>query len=427
VEQLSYDLVVIGGGPAGLMAAGQAANNGVRVLLLEKMEKPARKLRITGKGRCNITNTKGWNEFAEHIHPNARFFKAAFYNFPNTSVIDFFEKNGLPLTVERGNRVYPSSQDAWDVASTLVKWAKQQGVEIRCNTEVIRLKQSGNQIETIVAKQNDSDISVSANAFIIATGGLSYPATGSTGDGFRFAAETEHIITPLRPSLVGIDVENPYPSLKGLILWNVKLSLLIDGSISDEAFGELQFNETGIEGPAMLRLSRKTVDAFMAEKKVALAVNLKPAVLTSQLRQRLFKDIAEGRKEGITMGALLRNYMPAQLVQAFAAGVGLHINKPVSDLRQAAVDKILHLLQCWEMPVSGVQGYERAVITAGGVSLDDIDHKTMRSRKIENLFFAGEVIDLDADTGGYNLQIAFSTGYLAGKMAAACCYISTSH
>ena len=411
-----FDVIVIGGGPAGLMAAGQAAEQGARVLLLEKMEKPARKLRITGKGRCNITNAKSWDEFSVHVYPNARFFKAAFYNFPNTALINFFEKNGLALVVERGERVYPASQNAWDVAGTLVRWMERLGVEIRCRAEVLQLKQAGNCIEAVVAKRDGHTETLTAKSFVVATGGLSYPATGSTGDGFRFAQDTGHAIVPQRPSLVGVHVAHHHPVLCGLALRNIKLALMIDGSVSDEEFGELLFNETGVEGPVMLRLSRKTTDAFRQHKKIDLALNLKPALPTPKLQQRVFKEIVETRCN--TVETLLRKFMPAQLVPAFAAAVELIPTRQVAELRQAAIDKMVFFLQCWKMAVTGIQGYERAVITAGGVSLDDIDHKTMRSRKVENLFFAGEVIDLDADTGGYNLQIAFSTGYLAGKTAA---------
>ena len=416
MEQHAYDVIVIGGGPAGLMAAGQAAESGARVLLLEKMEKPARKLRITGKGRCNVTNTKPWDEFSAHVYPNARFFKAAFYNFPNTALVDFFEQHGLSLMQERGDRIFPSSQNAWDVADTLIQWAERAGVEIRCCAEVLQLKHTDNRIEAVVVKQDRHTEMITAKAFIVATGGLSYPATGSTGDGSRFAQETGHAIVPQRPSLVGVHVANHHPALCGLTLRNIKLALMIDGSVSDEEFGELLFHETGVEGPVMLRLSRKTTDAFFQHKKVSLVLNLKPALTAPQLRQRIFREITENRHN--TVEVLLRKLMPAPLIPAFVAAVGLIPSRQVVELRQAAIDKTVFFLQCWKMAVTGIQGYERAVITAGGVSLDDIDHKTMRSRKVENLFFAGEVIDLDADTGGYNLQIAFSTGYLAGKMAA---------
>jgi predicted Rossmann fold flavoprotein len=291
-------------------------------------------------------------------------------------------------------------------------------VDIQCRTEVLQLKQAGNRIEAVVVKQNNNTTMLTANSFVVATGGLSYPATGSTGDGFRFAQDTGHAVVPQRPSLVGVHVAHHHPALCGLTLRNINLALMIDGSVSDEEFGELLFNETGIEGPVMLRLSRKATDAFLQHKKVELALSLKPAVPALQVRQRVSGEIAETHHR--TVETLLRKFMPAQLVPAFAAAVGLPTTRQVAELRQAVIDKIVFFLQCWKMSVTGVQGYERAVVTAGGVSLGDIDHKTMRSRKMENLFFAGEVIDLDADTGGYNLQIAFSTGYLAGKMASQC-------
>ncbi|MDR3235712.1 MAG: NAD(P)/FAD-dependent oxidoreductase [Prevotellaceae bacterium] len=417
MTQRHYDVIVIGGGPAGLMAAGQAANKGACVLLLEKMEKPARKLRITGKGRCNITNTKPWNEFSTHIHPNIRFFKAAFFNFPNTALIDFLAQHGLPLVTERGDRVFPASQKAWDVADVLIQWAEQQGVTIRCHAQVQQLKQTGNRIEAAVVAQGNHTDTFTADRFIVATGGLSYPATGSTGDGYRFAEESGHAITATRPALTGVDVLNHHHALHGLTLRNIELTLWIDGNASDTEFGELTFNETGIEGAVMLRLSRKTTDAFMQHRQTTLSLNLKPAVQTPQLRQRFYKEIEETNAQNGSVEALLRKFMPAKLIPAFAAAAGISANRPSAALRQEAIDRTLQCLQDWKMPVAGIQGYERAVVTAGGVSLHDIDHKTMRSRKVENLFFAGEVIDLDADTGGYNLQIAFSTGYLAGRNA----------
>lgn len=398
-----------------MMAAGQAAERGLRVLLLEKMEKPLRKLRITGKGRCNITNAKAWEEFAVHVFPNNRFFRAAFYNFPNTALMDFFERRGLPMEIERGDRVYPCSRDAFDVAGVIQQWVEQQGVKICCHAEVQHFISNGQHIEAVEVLLGGIASRLTADHYVLATGGLSYPATGSTGDGYRMATETGHRITPTRPSLSGLAIETQSPLLNGVTLRNVELELLLDGDPVDKEFGEMSFNATGIEGPLVLRLSRRAIEAYEKGQKVALVLNMKPAVNTMQLQQRIQNEILELGQ--CSMETLLRKLLPAALIPGFAATAGLQSNRKVTEMRQAAIEKTLHMLQQWRMPMTGYQGYERAVVTAGGVSLDEIDHKTMRSRIIDNLSFAGELLDLDADTGGYNLQIAFSTGFLAGKMA----------
>jgi len=409
-----YDLIVIGGGPAGMMAAGQAASRGHRVLLLEKMEKPLRKLRITGKGRCNISNAQPWQEFSEHIFPNSRFFKPAFYNFSNTDLVGFLEQIGLPTVVERGNRIFPVSQDAFDVAEALCKWAKAQGVKIVTKAEAVGFQQQDSLITAVEVRHHTHEVMYTAKTFIVATGGLSYPATGSTGDGYRLAQAAGHSITPLHPSLTGICLHKHIASLNGITLRNVELELWIDGGKKDTEFGEISFNETGMEGPAVLRLSRAAVAAFGQGRKASLVLNLKPAIPCEELRQRFLNDVET--LAGTTLSTLLRKYMPAALIAGFIAAAGLAQHRKVSELNITSHQKLLQQLQAWTMPVSGYQGYERAVITAGGVSFNDVDSKTMRSRHIRNLYFAGEVLDLDADTGGYNLQIAFSTGALAGKI-----------
>ena len=408
-----YDLIVIGGGPAGMMAAGQAVRHKRRVLLLEKMEKPLRKLRITGKGRCNISNTQAWEDFSKHVFPNHRFFKPAFYNFSNTDFVDFLKQIGVPTVVERGNRIFPLSQDAFEVAEALTKWAKAQGVEITNHAEVVNFQQEKGLIAAVEVKHRAHTVVCAAKAFILATGGLSYPATGSTGAGYRLAQATGHSVTPLYPSLTGIHLHKHAASLKGLALRNVALELWIDGGKKDAEFGEISFNETGIEGPSVLRLSRAAVIAFEQGKKVNFVLSLKPAIPVEELRQRFRNDVETLADS--TVAALLRKYMPAALISGFAAAGGFSQQRKLSELSATHLNKLLQQLQSWHIPMSGYQGYERAVITAGGVSFNDVDPKTMRSRHILNLYFAGEVLDLDADTGGYNLQIAFSTGYLAGE------------
>lgn len=410
-----YDVIVIGGGPAGMMAAGQAANHGQRVLLLEKMEKPLRKLRITGKGRCNISNAEPWQDFSEHIFPNSRFFKPAFYSFSNADLVVFLEQIGLPTVVERGNRIFPLSQDAFDVAEALHQWAEAQGVQIMVHAEAVSFQQQDDLITSVEVRHRAHRTAYAAKTFIVATGGLSYPATGSTGDGYRLAQATGHSISTLHPSLTGIHFHRHASSLNGIALRNVELELRIDGGKKDAEFGEISFNETGMEGPVVLRLSRAAIAAFEQGKKVSFILNLKPAIPYEELQQRFINDTET--LAGTTLGTLLRKYMPAALIPGFTASAGLSQYRKLSELSPASLHKLLKQLHCWVMPMSGYQGYERAVITAGGVSFNDIDSKTLRSRHIRNLYFAGELLDLDADTGGYNLQIAFSTGALAGKGA----------
>ncbi|MDR0729908.1 MAG: aminoacetone oxidase family FAD-binding enzyme [Prevotellaceae bacterium] len=411
----AFDVIVIGAGPAGLLAAGEAARQ-CRVLLLEKMEKPARKLRITGKGRCNITNTDEWSAFEAHIFPVARLFRPAFMQFSNTALVRFLEEAGVPTVEERGRRVFPVSSRAQDVADALVRWVQRQGVALRCHSEVTRLITEGNTVTAVEVRHNGQVQTVAGHAFVVATGGLSYPATGSTGDGFRWAEDIGHTITPLRPSLVALTIANPPALPESLTLRNVSLTLLIDGRPADEAFGEMTFAGTTVDGPIVLRLSGRAVDALRQGKRVALRLNIKPALSEQQIVRRLEREMNESARQSIA--ALLRRWLPASLVMPCMAQAGLGSVKTVARLTDADLERIITVLTAWELPVSGYGGYERAIVTAGGVSMHDVYHKTLRSRIIENLFFAGETLDLNADTGGYNLQIAFSTGYLAGKSAA---------
>ncbi|MDR3351324.1 MAG: NAD(P)/FAD-dependent oxidoreductase [Prevotellaceae bacterium] len=410
------DIIVIGAGPAGLLAAGMAASGQRRVWLLEKMEKPARKLRITGKGRCNITNTKPWNDFETHVFPLPRYFKPAFMNFPNTALMRFMEAAGVPVTVERGGRVFPASSRAQDVAEALVRWVRSKDVDIRCHTEVLRLITGNGNITALEARINGRLQTLPARAFIVATGGLSYPATGATGDGFRWAEAAGHTVTPPYPSLVSLKTVNPPAALNGLALRNVSLTLFIEGRAVADDFGEMAFTADGVDGPLVLRLSHKAVDALRQNKKVTLELNCKPALTNEQLHARWQRERAAF--PGAPLSALLRKWLPGQLIPPFLAQAGLPPDKKTAQLGFGEQQQLMAAFHSWKMDVSGYGGYERAVITAGGVSMKDIDHKTMRSRKIGNLFFAGEVLGLHADTGGYNLQIAFSTGYLAGKSAA---------
>lgn len=407
-----FDIVVIGAGPAGLMAAYRAAGNSTKVLLLEKMEKPARKLRITGKGRCNITNTKTEEEFIKNVFPDHRFFKPAFKNFSNNDLVKFLNRIGLDTVEERGSRVFPVSQKAWDVADILVAETEKKA-EIRCKSKVTKLHCENNLITGLEYEHNGQLRTIKAEAYIIATGGISYPSTGSTGDGYIWAKQTGHGITPTRPSLTGLELDN-YNPVK-VALRNVELSLVVDGGVKQKEFGEMEFNEYGIDGPIVLKISRNAVDALLANKKTNISLNLKPALTKEQLNNRInreLKEIGNGKTTD-----LLKKILPLALIFPFIEKIKISANKNLYELKNADIEKIISGLTSLKYEVSGFRPFKEAIITAGGVNLNDINFKTMQSKHIKNLFFAGEVIDLDANTGGYNLQIAFSTGYLAGQNA----------
>ena len=412
-----YQVIVVGAGAAGLMAAIKAAQDGATVLLLEKMEKAARKIRITGKGRCNITNMRTEVEFMQKIHPNSRFFRPAFRNLTNSNLVRLLNENGLETVEERGERVFPASQKAWDVADTLVKITQKHGVEIRYRAKVLGLNSINGVIQSVAVEQNGEIEQLTADAFVIATGGLSYPATGSTGDGYEWANELGIETVATRPSLVGLYVKQHSEKLEGLELRNVSLQLWVDGGCKDEEFGELSFSGKGIEGAIVLRLSRDAVDALAKKSRVQLRLDLKPALSEEQLKQRIQRELSE-KPSPVTVEALLRKLMPAQLVVPFAEKAGVSIKQKTVELKKGSLQRIVSSLKSFEMEVIGHEGYERAVVTAGGVALNELDSKTMRAKKYTNLFFAGEVVDLDGNTGGYNLQVAFSTGYLAGLSAA---------
>ena len=410
----SYDVAVIGAGPAGLLAAGRAAMLGASVLLLEKMEKPARKLRITGKGRCNLTNMRPLEEQLKAIHPEPRFLRQAFGAFFHHELMALLKDLGVETKVERGDRVFPVSDRAWDVAEALVAWARQQGVEILSRARVEGLVLSGGAFAGLEFTHAGSLRKVQAHAGILATGGLSYPATGSTGDGHRFAEAAGHRIQPLQPSLVGIETAPALASAQGLNLRNVRLTLWIDGRKHASEFGEAEFTDKGLDGPIVLKLSRQIVDAKAAGRKVEVTLDLKPALDPPKLEARLLRD-CEARA---SIRDLLRSLLPTELIDEFARQLGLDPAAPAARLNAPGRRKLAGLLKELRFEVTGHGGWEDAIVTAGGVCLKDIDPRTMASRRVENLYFAGEVVDLDGDTGGYNLQIAFSTGWLAGESAA---------
>jgi predicted Rossmann fold flavoprotein len=410
------ELIVIGAGAAGMLAALSAAEEGVSVLLLEKMEKAGRKVRITGKGRCNITNTKNWDEFSKHVYPKNNFFKPAFYNLTNSKTIALFEKIGLETIIERGDRVYPKTGQAKDVVDCLVNRLNVLGVEVRYNARVTDVKSIDGSVTELVWDENGTRKSVSPKAVIVATGGLSYPTTGSDGDGYKFAGNLGHNIVPCFPSLTALMPKGYDSSLESLVLKNVTLKLYIGKDAVQEEFGDIEFTNNGLEGPLGLRVSRKAVKALLNGEKVFITIDLKPALSEVQLINRINREFDANGKIRIT--DLLPRLLPKQLIEPFMKQNKLLSGKILSSQLPGEIYPIIDSLKNWKLEIESFTSFERCVITAGGVSMNDIVSKNMSSRIIKNLYFAGEVIDIDGDTGGYNLQIAFSTGYLAGKSAA---------
>jgi predicted Rossmann fold flavoprotein len=412
-----FDVVVIGGGPAGLIAAGKASLEGANVLLLEKMEKPARKLRITGKGRCNITNIKPLDDFLEEINPEPYFLRDAFKEFFSDEIIELLKGVGVDTVVERGQRVFPASNKAWDVAEGLVKWAKEKGAKILSHSKVDSIVPKGSNFNiTYTSTLNNSAHTVDCASVILATGGKSYPATGSTGDGYDFAQQLSHTVTSLRPTLVGVETNPVYNESKGLTVKNVTLELAVNGKKVAEEFGEIEITDYGLSGAIVLRLSRKIVDALANGKGCTLFLDIKSALSPDQIKARIIREIEENGR--MSVFDLLRKLVPKELAVQMIDSLDLAAQKIVTRLSTAEIDSIQLWLKEQKFEVVGHRSWNEAIATAGGISLKEINPRTMESRLASGLYFAGEVIDLDGSTGGYNLQIAYSTGWLAGKNAA---------
>lgn len=416
-EKQPYDVIVIGAGAAGMMAAGTAARSGRRVLLIEKMEKSGRKVRISGKGRCNVTNARPAEEFASQVRTNAEFFAPAFAEFNNRAAIRFFERQGVKLEIERGERVFPKSGKAWDIANALLEYCIDNGVRTLYDTRVTQILTLGDRVFGVrYINKRGFERKEECAQVIVATGGVSYPATGSTGDGYAFAADLGHTVEPLRPSLTPLVSSHPQMKYIGrLLLRNVRATLYVDNEPVREEFGELGFSERGIEGAVALRMSRDAVDALIDERRVKLVVDLKPALTDEVLRERIARERAEMSSSEF-FGELLRKLVPKQLVMPLAQELDIHSKTYVGKITEAQVERLIRTLKGWTFPITDYAPFEYAVVTAGGVRCDEVNPYTMESRKVRGLYFAGEVLDLDANTGGYNLQIAFSTGRLAGML-----------
>jgi len=402
-------VIVIGGGAAGAVAAIFAARNGHRVELFEKNEKIGKKLFITGKGRCNVTNAGDMDALFDAVKSNPKFLYSAFYSFTNEQAMDFFEELGVRLKVERGNRVFPESDHSSDIIHALKHELEQLGVEIHFCTEVKDVLVEHEKFTGIVLKNGKK---VSGDACVVATGGISYASTGSTGDGYRFAEKTGHKVTELYPSLVPMEVKEWYAKeLQGLSLRNVRGTILDGKKKLYDEFGEMLFTHYGVSGPIIISAS-SVVGKKLQDKELTLQIDLKPALSREQLDQRVLRDFEENKNKQFKNA--VDKLFPAKLKPIMIELSGISPEKKVNEISKEERLYFVDLIKNFKMTLTGLRSYNEAIITKGGVSVKDIDPGTMESKKISRLYFAGEVLDLDALTGGFNLQIAWSTGYLAG-------------
>lgn len=408
-------VIVVGGGAAGMFAAIAAAKNGHQVTLYEKNEKLGKKIFITGKGRCNITNAADMEELFDAVVTNSKFLYSSFYGYTNQNVIDFFEDAGVPVKIERGNRVFPISDHSSDVIRALEREMKKVGVKVCLNTEVKSVEAEKGKFDKVVLKDTTTQ---TADACIVATGGLSYRSTGSTGDGFRFAENVGHKVTQCFPSLVPMETKEPWIcELQGLSLRNVEAKILDGKKELYKDFGEMLFTHFGVSGPLIISASsyvgKKFMDKNGQKKKLTLEIDLKPALTEEQLDQRVLRDFEENHNRQFKNA--ITKLFPTKLIPVMLELGGIDPEKKVNSIEKEERKQFVHLIKHFRMTLTGLRDYPEAIITKGGVNVKEIDPGTMESKLVKGLYFAGEVLDLDALTGGFNLQIAWSTGYAAGN------------
>lgn len=408
-------VIVVGGGAAGMFAAIAAAKNGHQVTLYEKNEKLGKKIFITGKGRCNITNAADMEELFDAVVTNSKFLYSSFYGYTNQNVIDFFEDAGVPVKIERGNRVFPISDHSSDVIRALEREMKKAGVKVCLNTEVKSVEAEKDKFNKVVLKDATTQ---TADACIVATGGLSYRSTGSTGDGFRFAENVGHKVTQCFPSLVPMETKEPWIcELQGLSLRNVEAKILDGKKELYKDFGEMLFTHFGVSGPLIISASsyvgKKFMDKNGQKKELTLEIDLKPALTEEQLDQRVLRDFEENHNRQFKNA--ITKLFPTKLIPVMLELGGIDPEKKVNSIEKEERKQFVHLIKHFRMTLTGLRDYPEAIITKGGVNVKEIDPGTMESKLVKGLYFAGEVLDLDALTGGFNLQIAWSTGYAAGN------------
>ena len=406
------DVIVIGAGASGLIAAGIAAQQGKSVLLLEKKTRPAIKLSITGKGRCNVTNSADLKEFVDNFGNNGKFLYSAFSKFFNTDTINFFEELGVKCNLERGGRYFPESNDAHDVVNALIKFVKNNNVKIITGSEVTKFVYKDKKIESVLLKNGTQ---YSAAKFILATGGKSYPLTGSTGDGYNLAKSAGHTIIKPQPALVPlVSDDKTLKQLNKLKLKNIEISVLANNKIVTKLFGEIEFTVFGLTGPLILTVSSQVFSLLEQKKSVEISVNLKPALDDKQLDDRLVREL--NNFGNLPVRNMLKTLLPVQMIEPFMDKNNIKWTETCSSINKEKRKKIFDGLRNIKFKIISTRPIDEAIITKGGILLKEVEQSTMKSKLIENLYFCGEILDIDGPTGGFNLQAAFSTGYLAGQL-----------
>lgn len=408
--------VIIGGGPAGLMAAISSAKNGDKVTIIEKMNSCGKKLLITGKGRCNITNNAQMDKFMENTPTNPKFLYGVFNNFTNKDIIELLENEGVKTKVERGERVFPVSDRAQDVLEALLHILKKQNVQILTNATAKRIITDDEK--NVLGVELDNGKEIKADKIILATGGKSYPVTGSTGDGYKLAKDLGHTITKIEPSLVPLTSHDEVcKELQGLSLRNVAIQLQICDKVVYKDFGEMLFTHFGVSGPIVLSASSylvktKNIEQILKEGKVELEIDLKPALPEEKLDARILRDFEEQKNKQFKNS--LDKLLPQKLIPVIIEKTNINESKKINEITKQERQKLVNELKHFKISISGTRPIEEAIVTSGGINIKEINPKTMESKLINGLYFAGEIIDVDCLTGGYNLQVAWSTGYTAG-------------